>query len=513
MKVLMHRTAVTAFAAAAAVTPFAAQAGKADNSLVWSASREVTAVDPYFDTSREVIVLAQHVHDGLVYWDPKADTYEPLLAKDFRWVDSRTLEFDLRDGVTFHDGSTFGPEDVVYTINFAADESNGVLNYGDIKWLDRAEAVDDDTVRILLDEPFPSALAYLALALPVLPEGHYDDAPAGSDGKKRFQAVEPNGTGPYKVTSFKAGDHVDLAVNPDYFAGSPKSTPSIERLLYRTIADDTTQIAELMTGGVDWIWGMSTDQAAMLREAPNVTVVNAPTMRISYLTFDNEGESGTDLFTDARVRRAFAHAINKENIAKNLMGENSQVVASACHPAQFGCTGDVPTYEYDPEKARALLAEAGYPDGVSFDLYGYRDRQVTEAIAGDLAKVGLEGELRWMKYAALRDLIRDGKAGVANMTWGSSSIPDVSAITSYFFGGGPDDPANDAEVKAALAEGDAATDPATREAAYQKALTKIAEEAYWVPLFTYTKNYAFSSDLAFEPTPDELPRFFTAQWK
>lgn len=515
MKFLSHRSTVTALAAAAAaaLAAPAAQAGKADNSLVWSSSAEVTAVDPFFDTSREVIVLAQHVHDGLVYWDPATGDYLPLLASAYRWVDSRTLEFDLRQGVTFHDGSSFGPEDVAYTINFGADEANGVLNYGDIKWLDRAEVVDADTVRILLDEPFPSALAYLALTLPILPEGHYDAAPVGTDGKKRYQAVPPVGTGPYKVTSFKAGDHVDMVANGDYFADGPKGTPAIERLTFRTITDDTTQIAELMTGGVDWIWGMSTDQAQMLKQAPNLTVLNAPTMRISYLTFDIKGTAGSDAFTKPEVRRAFAHAVNRENIAKNLMGESSQVIAAACHPTQFGCAADIAGYDYDPAKARALLAEAGYPDGLTFEFYGYRDRQVAEAIASDLAAVGMKSDLRWLKYAALRDMIREGKVGVANMTWGSSSIPDVSAITSYFFGGGPDDPAKDPDVMAVIARGDSATDPAERRAAYAEALAKIAEAAYWVPLFTYTKNYAFSADLQFAPTPDELPRFFRASWK
>jgi peptide/nickel transport system substrate-binding protein len=402
---------------------------------------------------------------------------------------------------------------VVYTINFISDEENGVLNYGDIKWIKNAEKVDQDTVRIHLDEPFPAALAYLALTLPILPDKHFDAAPVRADGKKAYGAVAPNGTGPYKVTSFKPGERLDMVVNPDYFAGGPKGKPAIEKLVFRTIADESTQIAELMTGGINWIWGISEDQAAGLRQAPNLKVLNAPTMRVSYLTFDVKGRSGTDMFTKRAVRRAFGHAINRAAIAKSFMGPNSSVINAACHPSQFGCTKDVAGYEYDPKKAKALLAEAGYPDGFSFDMYGYRQREVTEAIIGDLGKVGLKGKLRSMKYSALRDLIRDGKVGVANMTWGSSSIPDISAITSYFFGGGPDDPASDEEVMKALREGDISTDPAVREAAYTKALKKIAQEAYWIPLFTYTKNYIFASDLDFKPTPDEYPRFFTARWK
>lgn len=491
----------------------AALAGKSDNSLTFASQKEVTAIDPYFDTSREAIVLSMHVQDGLVYWDPATNKYLPLLAKQFRWISSTILEFDLREGIFFHDGSSFGPEDVLYTINFIANEDNGVLNYGDIKWLKSTEQVDKDTVRIILDEPFPSALAYLALTLPIFPENHYDPAPLKADGKKAYATVPPNGTGPYKVTVFKPGERVEMIENENYFKDSPKSNPSIKKLIYRTIADDSTQIGELMSGGIEWVWGVSIDQAAGLSTIPNLTVVNAPTMRISYLTFDVQGKSGEEAFKKSAVRKAFGHAINREAIAKSFMGANSSVVNSACHPSQFGCTDDVPAYEYNPDKARTLLKEAGYPNGFTFDMYGYREREVTEAVIGDLGKVGLKANMRSMKYSALRDLIREGKVGVANMTWGSSSIPDVSAITSYFFGGGPDDPANDHEVMGMLKEGDTATEPSDREVAYRGALQKIANEGYWMPLFSYTKNYIFSSDLSFVPTPDEYPRFFSAHWK
>ncbi len=490
-----------------------ALAGPADNTLVWSAEKELTAADTYFDTSREAVVVSQHVYDGLVYWDQANQKFEPLLATAWRQIDPYTLEFDLREGVTFHDGSSFGPEDVVYTLNFVADEKNAVLNYGDIKWLKHAEKIGDNSVRLHLDEPFPAALSYLALVLPIMAEGHFDKAETGSDGSKRFAAVPPNGTGPYKVTGFGSGDTVTMVANEAYFDGSPKGKPSIAGITYRTISDAATQIAELMTGGVDWVWGISNDQAAALAEAPHLKSVNAPTMRISYLTFDLKGTSGTDAFTDVRVRKAVGHAIDRARIAKYLMGENSQVVNAACHPTQFGCTDDVAAYDYDPAKASALLAEAGKADGFTVDLYGYRDREVTEAIMGDLAKVGIKANLRWMKYAAARDLIREGKAPVANMTWGSSSIPDVSAITSYFFGGGPDDPAKDPALQEALRGADLATDPLVRKAGYTEALQLIADEVYWLPLFSYTKNYTYNVQLDFTPSADELPRFYATSWK
>lgn len=502
-----------ALAAALALPAAPALAGPDDNSLIWAAEREVTAVDTYYDTSREAVVLAQHVYDGLVYWDAAAERFLPLLATEFRQIDPVTIEFDLREDVSFHDGSRFGPEDVVYTFNFIADEANGVLNYGDIRWLANAEQIGPNSVRLNMNEPFPAVLSYLALVLPILSEGHFDAAEVGTDGRRRFGSVAPNGTGPYRVTSFDAGDRVVMDRNDAYFPGGPKSDAALAAITYRTITDSSTQIAELMTGGIDWIWGISNDQTEALAQAPHLTAVNAPTMRISYLTFDIHGTSGTTAFTDPQVRRALGHAIDRARIAQYLMGENSVVVDAACHPTQFGCTADVATYDHDPDTARALLAKAGYGDGLTVDIYGYRDREVVEAIMGDLAQVGVRTNLRWMQYSALAEMIRNGQVPLANMSWGSSSIPDVSAITSYFFGGGPDDPADDAEVQEAIRAGDLASDPEVRQSAYAQALQLIAERAYWMPLFSYTKNYVFDARLEFAPSADEMPRFYTAGWR
>ena len=261
------------------------------------------------------------------------------------------------------------------------------------------------------------------------------------------------------------------------------------------------------------MWDVPKAQAERLAEDPSVTVENAKTMRVSYIQFDVNGKSGQDFFTKKKVREAFAHAVNREAIAKHLVGPASVVIPSACHPDQFGCAQDVPTWSYDPEKAKALLAEAGYPDGFTFDLYAYRQREYTEAVIGDLAKVGIKANLKYMQYRALRDLVWKNQTPVNHMTWGSNSIPDISAITSHFFSGGHDDFAKDPEVIQALEIADTSTDPAVRKENYKKALAKISGELYWLPMFTYAKYYVFSKDLDFKTTPDEIPRFYTAKWK
>jgi peptide/nickel transport system substrate-binding protein len=499
--------------AAVTLTATDAGAGKKDDTLVWATDRDNPIADPYYINTRELVVIGHHVWDTLVFIDPKTGEIKPLLVTKWTWVDPTTLELELRKGVKFHSGKEMDADDVVYTLNHASNKDNAIANYALLSWIKNAEKVDGGKVHINLKQAFPPALAYLAGIGFIMQKGHYDNAPVKPDGKKDFGAVKPNGTGPYKIVEVKPGEHIRMEKNADYFKDGYKGDPKISKLTFRTIKDTNTRTAELMTGAIDWIWDVPKDQAERINANPNVAVENAKTLRVSYLQFDIHGVSGQKFFTDKRVREAFAHAIDRESLTKNLVGPASVVAHSACHPDQFGCSTDVPKYAYDPAKAKALLKEAGFADGFEFDLFAYRDREYTEAVIGDLAKVGLKPKLNYVQFTAYIENVQKGRTPVAHGTWGSNSVPDVSAMTAQFFANGPDDLTKDPEVIKGIAEADSITDPDKRKAAWQKVLTRIAAEVYWVPLFTYAKYYAFSKDLDFTPTSDEIPQFFAAKWK
>ena len=503
----------TALAALVAAGPSGgALAGPADDTLTWATDRELAVSLPYYNSSREQLIIEQLSHDTLITRNLETGEYEPLLATDWEWVDDLTLDFTLREGVTFHDGSTFGPEDVAYTFNHVAAEDSGVITRANVEWIDNVEVTGENTVRFHLKEPFPAALEFLQGPNPVFPEGLFEDVRQGPDGAPDYGTAEPVGTGPYRVAEVVPGQGVTLERFEDYWGG-PKDQASIGTIVFRTLPDPETQLTEVLAGNVDWIWDVTVDQAERLRETGLVQVVNAPTMRVSYLMFDAAGRSGETPFADRRVREAVAHAIDREAIAENLVGETSEVLHAACFPTQFGCTEDVARYEHDPERARELLAEAGYPDGFSTPIYAYRNREFTEAAMADLAAVGIEADLVYQQYQAMVEDVWADEVPLMHSTWGSSSMNDVTAITSHFFRGGRDDYCRDPEVIAALERGDGSTDPEVRREAYAEALTKIAEELCWLPMFSYSKDYVFSNDLDFEPTADEIPRFWTASWK
>jgi peptide/nickel transport system substrate-binding protein len=485
-----------------------AHAGKRDGSIKFASNQVPESLDAYFNNVRVGVIIAHHVWDHLIYRDPKTSEYKPSLATGWRWIDDRTLEFELRRGVTFHNGERFDADDVVYTLNYVADPASKAITQQNVNWIAKAEKLDQYKVRLHLKAPFPAALEYLAGPVVIYPDEYYKAAGPKGMGDK------PVGTGPYKVVEHQPGRLVRFERNTDYFKDSPRPQPTVDRLELRLIPDLNTQVAELMAGGLDWIFHIPPDQAAQLRRVPNLKVVSGETMRVVFLQLNSLDKTPAAPLKDVRVRRALVHAIDRQAMLGTVVGEGARVIHTICFPSQFGCTAEgAPRYAYDPAKAKALLAEAGYPDGFDVDLYAYRERHQTEAMIGYLRAIGVKTNLRYMQYPALRAVLREGKVPVAHMTWGSFSINDVSAMTPVFFKFQADDISRDPQVREWLHAGDTSVDPQQRKEAYRKALARIADQAYAVPLYSLPVFYAHAQELDFTPHPDELPRFWEARWK
>lgn len=485
-----------------------AWADKKNNTLNMAWEKELETLNRYYQSAREGVILSFHIYDTLLYRDPATGEYKGCLAKSYQWVDDVTIDLELREGITFQNGEKLDADDTVFTINHMNDPKNKVVVARYLNWIKTAEKLGPYKVRIHLLKPFPAALEYLSGPISIYPKDYYLEV-----GMKKF-GVKPIGTGPYQVTDVIPGKAITMVRNKNYFKESPKGQPSIDTIKIRTIPEVNTKIAELMTGGLDWIWRVPIDQANKLEKMPNLNVLKAETMRVGFLYFMQDKPAVKTPFTDARVRKAMAHAIDRPAIVKNLVGGSSRVVHTLCYPAQFGCTDEgVVKYEYNPEKAKKLLAEAGYPNGFDIEFHAYRERPYAEAMIGYLREVGIRAKLVYMKYSALRELSRAHKAPVCFWTWGSSSIYDVSAILGNWMKFTGDDTIRDAEVRDLIEAGDTSIDPEFRKAKYKEAFRLMSERAYVFPLFTWVSNYAFSKDLDFSATADEIPRFFNAKWK
>ncbi len=495
--------------AAITLSSTAGYADKANDTLVYASDSEPETISPYHGNLREGVIVARHVFDSLIARNTETGKYEPQLATSWNWADPQTLDVTIRKGVTFHNGDPLSADDVVFTLNYVVSPEAKVVTKQNVSWIKSAEKIGEDQVRIHLVAPFPAAIEYLAGPVVIYPEAYFKKV--GLDGFSR----EPVGSGPYKITSVMPGKGVKMEKNENYWEGSPLGKPQIGKLEFRIIPDPETQVAELITGGVDWIWRVQADQAGQMSAVPNIDVLAAETMRVGFLQLDATGRSpGSAPLKDARVRQAISYAIDRNAIVDNLVRGGARVMHSACFIDQVGCTDDgVPRYDYNPEKAKQLLAEAGFPNGFSIDLYAYREREYAEAVVGYLAAVGIKAKLNILKYAALRDLSRSGKVPIFFQTWGSYSVADASAFTGVWFKGDEDDLSRNQELTDLLKKADGTVEEANRQALYSQALKLIAEQAYLVPMFSYSTNYAFTSDLNFTAQPDELPRFFKASWK
>ncbi|MFZ4806252.1 MAG: ABC transporter substrate-binding protein [Hyphomicrobiaceae bacterium] len=505
----MLRHVVAAIAALAVATP--ALAAKKDNTVRFAYDQVIENVDPYFNNVRLGVIFAQHVFDTLIFRDPVTNEYKPQLATAWKWIDDRTLELELRQGIKFHNGEEFDADDVAYTLNFAADPANKSVAQQNINWIEKVEKVEKVEkfkVRIKAKRNFPAAIEYLAGPLAILPNEYY--AAVGPKGMNE----KPIGSGPFKVSEHVIGKSIKLERNADYWKDSPKPVAKVERIEIRMIPDRQTQVAEMLAGGLDLIMNVPLDQAEQLKAAPHLGVSSGGTMRIVFLLLHAGENTPVPALKDIRVRRAIAHAIDRTTMAKQLVGEGAILINTICFPSQFGCTDEgAMRYEYDTAKAKKLLAEAGHPDGFELDLFGYRERPQTEAMVNYLRAVGIKANLKFMQYAAMREQHRASKAATTHQTWGSFNVNDTSASTSAYFKGIDDDVIKDPEIVALLEKGDTSIDSAVRKDAYKKALQLIAERAYAVPLYALTTWYIHAKELAFKPYPDEMPRFWEMSWK
>jgi peptide/nickel transport system substrate-binding protein len=487
-------------------SPAAAQKSADTLRIAWKDA--IPDVTPYYNQLRTGIVVGHQVWDSLVYRDPETLQLKPLLAESFKWVDETTLEFTLRPNITFHNGDSLTADDVVYTVNSILNDAQ-VSTPSNYAWLDHATRVDDRHVRIELKRVFPAALEYMAMTLYIMPKAYRERV--GAQGYSQH----PVGAGPYRITRVNGVTEIDLERYEGYYADSPKGRPAIGNIVIYEVPDAAAELAALLEGHADWIWKFSPDQYDSLGRAPNVQTTRGESMRVEYLGMDAAGRTGADNpLTRDKVRQAVAYAIDRATMARQIMQGSSRAIDTPCYPTQFGCDpGAALHYPYDPEKAKRLLAEAGFPNGFDTELVTYELPQWGRTVQSYLKAVGINAKLVVLPIAAMVERSLAGQNPIELGSWGSYSVNDVSAILPNFFTFTGFDYTRDPEIKRLVEAGGATIDPDQRRKAYIQAIRLITAKASWVPIFTHTVTYAYSKDLNFRPTPDELPRFFLASWK
>jgi peptide/nickel transport system substrate-binding protein len=484
--------------AAVLVVALPAAAQKAKDTLRIPYTNPIQSAWTYDDLQWETGLTSQSVFDGLVCADASGETvvFRPLLATSWSRIDDRTLEFKLQEGVTFHDGSEFTADDVVYTLNWFADPKSALRGATDtFSVFERAEKIDKYTIRVSGDLATPLALTRLAGPLTVLPAKLH----ASYADKADFGRTKPIGTGPYAVKSIEPGRSIELVRNAAYRIGSEcNPTASIATVKIVQMPDAQTQIAQLMTGGIDLLRSDHKDTAEQLAGVPDLEQTVSGGLLVAYLQMDVSGRSSNKALANPKVRQAVAQAIDRDLVARTVVagGDAVRILDAACLPIQRGCVVARKPYPYDPAAARRLLAEAGYPDGFDVELTATTvSRGYGEALAGELRKIGIRAVVDTVTIGGYREKQLAGRIQMLAY-YATTGMLDVTQMVKLFSEPGPRDYWRDEAIVKLARAGFAARDPGESDAAYRQLWDRVNELAYMLPISNVPAVIVHSRDLA-----------------
>lgn len=448
--------------------------------------------------------LLHHIVEPLVTKDAEGNI-QPKLATDWEISeDGRVWTFTLREGVTFHDGTPFNAEAVKQSFERLLNEEFNLDRRRFYAGITEIEVVDEHTVRFTTEEPWGPLLSfftYIAAAIV---------SPDLADQKDFTHLV---GTGPFKLESWTPGEETVLVRNEDYWG----EAPLLERVVFREVPEDSTRIAMLQTGEIDVDMEAAPQLLSQFENNDDFVVVSVPSERGLSLDFN----VGREPFDDVRVRQAVLHAINVDDIINGVMfGQASALNAfPGCTPQVTGCY-EIPGYhDYNPDRARELLAEAGYPDGLEATMVYGSPRyplhpQILTAIQAQLQEVGIELELvalEWGAYIeelakpvdetsvdvtswAWSSVIGDAALGLARLN--SVNLPPACCDVMFYV---------NERVDELLQEADRATDPDERFEILKEIQEIAAEDMPILYLLQYNVSVVYNAnvhDIEFYPNEE-----------
>jgi peptide/nickel transport system substrate-binding protein len=422
-------------------------------------------------------VKIRMVYDSLVTLDGGAP--EPWAAESWEATSPTQWRFKIREGIEFVNGEPFDAEAVRYTFQRALDSAENPWRVR-IDALESMDIEDDHTIVFNLSRPVGNWPSRVAIVWIVPPE-HTENNDI---------SVAPLGSGPFQVTSFTSGEQVDFEANPDYWRGAPK----LQTITMRAIPENATRVASLLAGDIDVAYRILPDQVPQV-EGAGYEVISVPSGFLANLFF----QSWKEPVNDVRVREAIDFAIDKEAIRDGLGGGFAgDVQGQAVGPISIGFDPDVQPRPYDPDRARELLAEAGYSDGfeLGFDYSigrYFADREVAEAVIGYLDAVGIRVVPNAMEGGAWLDRVYTGDWGPLNF-WSYQDAPfyDISITTEIIRADGFRKITDDDRIDQYLDEAFEITDEAEREAHLQEYGRYLVENAYLIPLYHDPGLYAAS---------------------
>jgi len=457
------------------------------------------SLDPHEQLSGATLEMSHWIFDPLIRWDQDLG-FEPRLAEKWERIDDLTMRFYLRKDVKFHSGNPFTAKDVVWTLHRIRESADFKAIFEPFKDI---RAVDDHTLDIITEEPFPLVLNNATYIFPMdrqfytgLDENGKDKGAIIKHGDA-FASRNASGTGPFTVKSREQGVRVEFVRNPDYW---DKTSPgNIQTMVLTPIKEDPTRVAALLAGDVDYIYPVPPTDLDRVRSSDNADLITMSGTRV--ITFQMNQHRRAE-FKDIKVRQAINYAINQQAIAKRIMKGFATPAAQFSPEGYLGHNPDLKP-RYDLDKAKALMKEAGYEDGFSITMMApnnryVNDEKIAQAVATMLAKINIKVDLKTLPKAQYWPEFDKRSADMMMIGWHAdtedsnnffeflSACADEETGWGQYNSGNYCNPEADELVKQANTE----TDPELRAKIMQDIESMLYDDAAFVPLHWQNQAWA-----------------------
>jgi len=444
------------------------------NNLVVAMASEPSTLDGNGKDDSASVQVKTQIYEGLVTKEANMEVL-PLLAESWEYEDDTTIIFKIRQGVKFHDGTELKASDVKFSLERAYEMGFAAANLSAIDF-EKCEVIDDYTYKMVLKHPFAPIISNLAASSAVIvPQKVVEEK--GED----YLSNNPIGTGPYKLKEWIQGDRIELVKNEDYWG----EVQGVDTITMRFISEAANRAIEVEVGGVDIAYDISANDIERLEENPDVEALRNMGLSTTYIGFNCQKEP----FTDKKVRQAVAHALDIENIVKTVYFGTGTPGRNVLAPTVWGFSEKVKPLEYNPEKSKSLLKEAGYGDGFKTTIWVSDNQQridIAEIVQNQLRAVGIECEVKILEWGTFLEALEKKELDIYilgnSVTSGDGdelyyqfhSESNYSGNTAYY---------RNPEVDALIEESRSLIDDEERAKKLEEIQMLVIEEAPWIPVW------------------------------
>jgi peptide/nickel transport system substrate-binding protein len=501
-----------------ALWPLAALAAP-EGKVVVAQGVDPTTLDMANQSETPASNVGRHIFDSLYERDDNLKIVPALADGMPKSTGPTTWEVKLKKNVKFHNGEEFNAESVKFSLERLAGGQGKLRGSSFFAPIDRVEVVDPHTVRVHTKKPWPTFTVVMTFVQGAM-------LPPKDSANKDTAALSkaPVGTGPYKFVRWAKDEEIVLEANPGYYRGAPK----IKTVVFRPIPDDAVRVAALQNGEIDIAVNIPPHLATIIDKHPKIALSTAPSIRTIQLMFYTHQMDAQHKPTgpyqgptaDKRVRQAIMYAIDADEIIKTVLDGKGIRIATMLTSMHFGFDQGLKPIKQDVAKAKKLLEEAGFPNGVEITLNGpqgryVRDKEVAEAVTGQLTKAGIKTTLRtheWVNY--LNNMVYTHKAGpVWLIGWGTPTLDAETVYNPLFKSPGIFVNWHNEEFNRMVEEAQTIMDEKKRLEQYHRVNKLWVEEAPAVPLYQQVDLYGVNKRVNWKARSDEVIQAFTMSLK